>query len=173
MPTIRAALVDDARRVAEIHVAAWRAAYRGHMPDEVLDNLSVDQRAQHWTQIVAAPTSPERRLWLADVDGRVDAFAATGPSRDTDAAATPAEVYAIYADPTRWGRGAGRALMSHVVEDLAARRLAAVTLWVLDANERARRFYEIAGFVLDGAEKAGVFGGRTLNEVRYRRALGA
>jgi hypothetical protein len=52
-------------------------------------------------------------------------------------------------------------------------------LWVLAGNERARRFYEAAGWTLDGAQKTEHIGGAgaaagagtTVTEVRYRRTL--
>jgi hypothetical protein len=60
--------------------------------------------------------------------------------------------------------------MDHVRHDFAARAIPAMTLWVLDGNARARRFYERAGLVADGAAKHATFGGATLREVRYRAA---
>jgi GNAT superfamily N-acetyltransferase len=169
--TIRAAVVDDARAIAQIHVDGWRAAYRGQMPDALLDGLSVDQRTEQRRKDLATPRSPEHRTWVAEEDGRIVAFAITGPSRDEDAAAGVAELFAIYAKPARWGTGAGRAMLAHVLADLRGRGLPAVTLWVLDTNARARRFYEAAGFAADGGEKSQPFGGVPLREVRYLSAL--
>ena len=45
-------------------------------------------------------------------------------------------------------------------------------LWVLKTNERARRFYEIAGWKTDGQTKTEERGRVVLNEVRYRFTLG-
>ena len=45
------------------------------------------------------------------------------------------------------------------------------TLWVLDSNARARRFYAAAGFQPDGAVKVDDSRGFPLAEVRYRRSL--
>jgi hypothetical protein len=42
-------------------------------------------------------------------------------------------------------------------------------LWVLPGNARARRFYEIAGWVADGTERTADVFGVTVPEVRYRR----
>jgi hypothetical protein len=42
-------------------------------------------------------------------------------------------------------------------------------LWVLPANARARRFYEIAGWVADGSERTMEVLGVVVPEVRYRR----
>jgi hypothetical protein len=42
---------------------------------------------------------------------------------------------------------------------------------VLDANERARRFYALAGWKEDGASKSDASRGFGITEVRYRRTL--
>ena len=41
---VRVATFTDAREIAEVHVAGWKAAYRGMVPDELLDELTVDGR---------------------------------------------------------------------------------------------------------------------------------
>jgi hypothetical protein len=43
-------------------------------------------------------------------------------------------------------------------------------LWVLEGNDQGRRFYEAAGYTLDGGTKP-VEWGRPLIAVRYRKAL--
>jgi len=168
---VRAATVDDARRIAEIHVAGWRAAYRGLMPDALLDGLSVDQKTQTWAQNIATPRSPEYRNWVACDGAEIVAMAVTGPCRDADVAPGAGELFALYADPRCWGTGAGRALTSHVLADHAARGVREITLWVLESNARARRFYGVAGFAADGSAKLASFGGVSLSEVRYRSGV--
>ena len=164
---IRAATVEDARAIAEIHVAGWRAAYRGQMPDAVLDGLSIDRRTEQWTQRIGAPVPPEQRTWVSWDGARVTGFANTGPSRDADARPGMAELFAIYVDPSAWGTGAGRALLAHAAADVSERGFAGMSLWVLGTNARARRFYERAGFRTDGEEKTATFGGAVLQELRY------
>ena len=58
---VRAATPDDARGIAEVHVAGWRWAYRGQMPDALLDSLSVEDRAEKRRVWIEKPTSPENR----------------------------------------------------------------------------------------------------------------
>ena len=48
MVALRDATPDDAHAIATVHVASWQVAYRGFMPDAVLDGLSVDDRARKW-----------------------------------------------------------------------------------------------------------------------------
>jgi ribosomal protein S18 acetylase RimI-like enzyme len=165
--SIRAATVDDARAIAEIHVAGWRAAYRGQMPDALLDSLSVDARTGKWRGWLAQPATPDHRTWVAEAGGRIAGFSNTGPARGADGRPGAAEVYAIYLDPAQWGRGIGRDLLAFTVGDLRRRGRTEVSLWVLAGNARARRFYEIAGFAADGTEKSEIFGGAPLTEVRY------
>jgi ribosomal protein S18 acetylase RimI-like enzyme len=88
-----------------------------------------------------------------------------------DAPAGVWEIYALYADPDSWGRGFGRALWAELESRLRETGCREVTLWVLEANTRARRFYESLGFVGDGAiqSKADL----EATECRYRRSIQA
>ena len=81
-----------------------------------------------------------------------------------------AELYALYVHPGWWSTGTGRALMDQVLSRVRAAGYAGITLWVLEANARARRFYQLAGFDAEGTRHPlDDLGGVT--EVRYRRAL--
>ena len=146
---IREAVPGDARSIAEIHVRSWQAAYRGQLADGYLDGLSVDDRLEQHRRSLEEPPA-EWRTWIAREGDAVAGFAVTGPSQDADATERTGEVYAIYLEPDRVGTGAGRELFEHAVDDLRERRFDAATLWVLETNERARRFYEVAGWAHDG-----------------------
>jgi hypothetical protein len=63
--------------------------------------------------------------------------------------------------------------MLHAVDSLDEARFSTATLWVLDVNARARKFYEQAGWLIDGATKEDQRDGFTLHEVRYAMALHA
>lgn len=56
---------------------------------------------------------------------------------------------------------------------IRSRSQSRATLWVLETNERARRFYEIAGWLPDGATKTEMRGSVELREVRYHASLTA
>lgn len=108
---------------------------------------------------------------VALADGEVVGFAAVMSSRDDDASPKCGEVAAIYLYPEVWDRGIGRVLMDAALNRLAADGFTEVTLWVLDGNARAIRFYEHAGFRPDGARKTDDSRGFALHELRYRRKL--
>ncbi len=48
------------------------------------------------------------------------------------------KLYAIYLDASHWGRGIGRALLHDTLNLLYDRGFNTITLWVLEANTRAR-----------------------------------
>ena len=108
---------------------------------------------------------------MAAGDG-ITGFASFGPSRDSDTdPGVTGEVFAIYADPAAWDTGIGRALMATTVARLIRLGYANASLWVLDSNDRARRFYALAGWEQDGANKTDSSRGYDITEVRYRRTL--
>jgi L-amino acid N-acyltransferase YncA len=165
--TIRPAGPSDARTIAEIHVRAWRWAYQGLMPVELLEGLSVEQRERMWGRSLS-PQGPPNRILVAEGEGRVVGFVATGPSQDPDATPDTGEVYAIYLEPAVVGTGVGRELFSRATDGLRAEGYRAATLWVLDTNERTRRFYQAAGWRPDGETRVEPWGAFDLSEVRYR-----
>ncbi|HLA93567.1 MAG TPA: GNAT family N-acetyltransferase [Actinomycetota bacterium] len=167
---IREAEPRDARAIAEVHVGSWRAAYRGQLTDDYLDDLKVDDRLDQHRRTLEEPRAGWR-TWVAEEGGRVIGFAVTGPSEDADAQDKTGEVYAIYLDPEQVGTGLGRALFEHAVGDLRERGFTEATLWVLETNERARRFYEIAGWKPDGTETSERVDCEMRPTVRYRSTL--
>ncbi|MGD0560880.1 MAG: GNAT family N-acetyltransferase, partial [Streptosporangiaceae bacterium] len=151
--SVRPAAVADAEGVGLVHVRSWQSAYRGKIPQEHLDGLDPAGRAQVWRRIMEE-AEPSRGGVLVAVaaGGGIIGFASFGPSRDSDTdPRVTGEVFAIYADPDAWGTGAGRALMASAVAELARLGYASAILWVLDTNDRARRFYALAGWQEDGA----------------------
>jgi ribosomal protein S18 acetylase RimI-like enzyme len=135
---IRAATLADAHAVAQVHVASWRAGYRGLMPDEYLDELSIAQRVALWETILA---DGETTVLVASDGDAIAGFVAFNAEK--------AEIGALYVDPQRFRTGVGTALLTAVHERLAHK--AEVVLWVLEGNEAARAFYERHGYEVDDA----------------------
>ena len=169
---IRPAVPTDAAAVAAVHVASWQGAYRGVLPDEVLDGpeLAVS-RLRLWERLLGEPGPRAVGLVAEDDAAQIVAFLHAWPTRDDDDGPDTAEVAMIYASPDAWGTGAGRELMTTALDRLRDAGFTDVTLWVLDSNDRARRFYERAGFAIDGATKSEELRGTPVTEVRYRRPL--
>jgi ribosomal protein S18 acetylase RimI-like enzyme len=165
MVAVRPARISDAAAMGRLHVRAWQAAYRGQMPDDYLDGLRPEQRASYWEGALRRDRD-QGRILVAERAAAVIGFAVVGPSRDPEGAG---ELYVINVDPDHWGMGAGRALLEAAQAELARLGYAETVLWVLPGNVRARRFYEIAGWVADGTSRTTEVHGAVFSEVRYRR----
>ena len=168
---IRQAQPADAAAIAHIEVDSWRAAYLGLIPAADLNALSVPAREASWLRILSHAVAAGTRTWVLCAEDAGLGFASAGPTRDDDDPRDVGELYTIYLLPAAWGRGLGAALLDTAQADLARRRHWAMTIWVLEGNTRARRFYELAGFTRDGARRWARVGAGSLPEIRYRRAL--
>lgn len=164
---VRHATRDDARPIAEVHVASWRHAYRGLLPDDYLEKLSVDEREAQRLDWFADPRPRAGVLVAEDDAGRVVGFATFEPSRDDDAPEGTGEVPAIYVDPADVGTGIGRELFAETAAALRKAGFTRATLWVLEANASARRFYEKAGWTWDGSVSTHMFDCANEPVVRY------
>jgi RimJ/RimL family protein N-acetyltransferase len=165
---IREATPDDARAIAEVHVASWRWAYREDLSPEFLDGISVDDRERGWSEWLI----PHDRAGTFVAQERVVVgFCSFGPSRDDDATEQIAEVLTIYVLEDVAGRGIGRHLFASAVERLSDLGYERATLWVMASNERSRRFYERAGWSWDGTTSEHRFDCANVPIVRYAADL--
>jgi len=166
---IRTAAIDDAHRVAIVHVASWQTAYRGLMPNDVLDGLSVEQREDGWRRIISDPNTAGRTL-VADRDGEIVGWASFGPGRD-EGASDQGELWGLYAHPNAFSTGVGHALIAAVEMALREDGFTSAYLWVLDGNDRAAKFYERHGWNEDGNVKLDERQTMTLLEQRRTKSL--
>ena len=156
---IRPAVEADARAIARVHIDAWRATYRGIVPDETLAALDLEARTTRWRENLGKPGF----TLVIEREGEAPfGFASAGPDPDSNEGG---ELYAIYLGPNELRKGAGRALVRRVAIELAAAGLRTMTVWVLAANS-ARKFYEALGgrFL---SSKSIEIGGAALEEVSY------
>lgn len=165
---IRDMTVDDIRAVSALRITGWRAAYAGIVPADYLDGLSIEADAKQRKNSFG---NPHAQNVVAEDDQGAVGWGVVGPSRDDDARDADGEIYALYVAPSRIGTGIGRALITDLVARAARAGFTTVRLWVLAENHRARRFYERAGFALDGRRAEWTVSGKTLLELRYSRSI--
>jgi len=126
----RAARAGEGARLGEIFLAAGKAAWAGHLPDEGL--ASVRSPASEWEQQIA---DPEVICLVAERGGEIAAFAVLGPSPDPDSdPSTVALLDRIYTDPPLWRQGLGTALLKAAIEELRSRGFDVATLWTASWN---------------------------------------
>lgn len=166
---LRRARPRDSRVIAEVHVRSWKAAFPGLLPQDYLDALRPEDRLPQWQE--ALSQAPWPVVLLAEEEGVVVGFVAISPSRDPDADGDVGEIQTIYLDPPAWGGGLGSALLHAAEAELARAGFASATLWVLETNAKARRFYERHGWAPDGGTQQHDWVAFTAPDVRYRRTL--
>jgi ribosomal protein S18 acetylase RimI-like enzyme len=193
MVVIRSASPADAAQIAAVMRESWLAAYQGIINRQIIDRATVPDggarvrqsfRIRPWQRMIAAVASIPPQADAQAAGPAIVGYASFGPERDVLEAPWPhplttagterqaAELYALYVRPDWWSTGTGRALMDRSLARVSAAGYTSITLWVLQDNARARRFYGRAGFAADGARHVlDDLGGVT--EIRYRRALSA
>ncbi len=165
----REACDRDVAALVRIHIDAWQTAYRGLMPDGMLDAIDRDH-AMRRLEPALSQTPP--LVLVAEDRGFVVGFCRFGSSRENDVPPKTAEVFAFNVAPSQWRRGHGLNLMTAVLDRLAAETYCVCTLWVVAENDRARSFYEALGFKLDGAARVeGQHTSQPVSELRYRKVL--
>ena len=167
---VRAALPKDAKSIAEIHVATWKAAYADLMPAQYLKSITVEKRLAFWREAIEFS---DPQILVATQDDCVIGFVAFDRSRDAGSKSSTGEIWAMYVLPAHWGKAVGLALWDGARDGLKEEGCTQVTLWVLLGNERALQFYEHgAGFKRDMPSlKTTAFGETRLEEIRLKRPL--
>lgn len=138
---MRPAGVADAAAIARVHVATWRTAYRGLLPDGFLDTLDQAGYEARWLRSIS---DPGIRVFVAEEGEAVVGFASGGRERAGEPEFS-GELYALYVLSEAQGHGHGRQLVRAVVDGLREMQLRDMIVWVLRDNAQARRFYERLG----------------------------
>jgi len=169
--SVRRAKSSDAKGIAEVRVAAWRSAYRGLLPNDVLDRLSASDSERRWGERIAGLWE---HVFVAEKDALIVGFAACGDTEDEDVDREKVgEIYVIYVHPDAWRQGLATALLRKAIRHLRQDGFEEVILWVLEGNPQAIGFYKAAGFEADGARTVKRRSDGTEMPVeRYRRSVG-
>ncbi|NEW42490.1 GNAT family N-acetyltransferase [Nocardia cyriacigeorgica] len=159
---IAPAAAEHARGLAECHIVCWREAYRGLVPDHVLDAFDINHRTEIWARRLRDHPG---RTTVAAADDTVIGFITLGPAL-YHPTVTDLELNALYVRAEWYGTGVADDLMQTTLNPETP-----CSLWVFEQNPRAIAFYRKYGFTPDGASRAEYFANVT--EVRMVRPEGA
>jgi len=167
----RPATITDAAGIARVRVCSWQAGYRGIVPSDLLDAMSIEaneERVRSWDW-----STETARSWVCLRDGETVGWtSALCPARGDDLPESAGEIAACYALPGVWGLGVGHQMMDAATAWLRARGARVIVLWVLEQNARAQGFYLRQGFSLDGHRKEeSMLAGSGLVSVRMGRGV--
>jgi GNAT superfamily N-acetyltransferase len=169
MVAVRRATPNDVEAVTRVHIATWRSAYKGIVPQAYLDEMDTPEnlarRHDNW-QYVAQ--NPNVDFFVAEDATGVIGFASGGKCRNQqpEFAAYDGELFALYLLPQHHGQGIGRKLVNAVAQTLRDANYQKMLIWVLKDNLPSRAFYErIGGQYV--TELSFDMAGTTLLEVGY------
>jgi len=149
----------DAAVIAAVHHATVSVAYRGFFPHGLPP--TADELRAVWATRLADPTA------IAFLASRDDQPAGSVMAR-ADPQFGDGQIVGLHVLASQWGQGIGGALHDRALAALSGAGYRTAGLWVIAANDRARRMYERRGWeLLTGAEKVE----DSVTEVRYRREL--
>jgi RimJ/RimL family protein N-acetyltransferase len=158
---VREAHPEDATAIGDVHVEAWRVAYRDLFETDFLGKRLEGLRKQWHGGKFAGD------VLVAERGHRIVAFAHFGSAGNGKG-----EIYDCYARPTAWGSGVASTLLTHTLEALADTRHRDVRAWTLSGANRARHFYRKAGFRESGRYREQDYGdGRPVMELEYVRSI--
>lgn len=158
---IRPATLHDVEQMAVVHVQSWTDAYTGLLPEATIASMTIDVRRRMWTQRLSRSTDG---VWVAELGGELVGLASIGPAEQPP---QWGQLFNIYLVGSAWGRGLGSGLWDAAMAGFDDMGLTQRQLYVLDTNERARRFYEHKGWFHEGTVIMDDNFGAPIREVRY------
>ncbi|MGM9482187.1 GNAT family N-acetyltransferase [Roseateles sp. NT4] len=162
--SLRPMRADDADAVAALHATSWRSAYRGMLSDQYLDHEVDADRRSVWRERLQGPDAAAAFGIVAeDAENQMIGFAYVMPAHDPEWGTL---VDNLHVHPDAKGGGIGRRLLQAVARELGPAHAQPLFLWVLDANEPAKRFYARMGAEFTDQGMSTPFGGTSLPKWR-------
>jgi ribosomal protein S18 acetylase RimI-like enzyme len=137
----------SAAELTALHRAVARFAYADIFPPEAPPPTYEEDLAR-WQDWLGPDWEQGRRAHVALTGPTLVGVVLAGPDPDDPRLG---HIARLYVDPSCWGVGVGTLLYRAAVADLTEREFPAATLWVLEANRRARDWYERLGWRTTGS----------------------
>lgn len=151
---IRRAGDRDRAAIAALHAASWRGAYRGVLPDLLLDAQLAAITAERWA---GQDIGPADAVLVAEEEDEILGFGATWDGE-------PVYIDNLHVAAAARSRGIGRRLLAETARHFLARGRAGARLHVVAANRRARALYLSLGGRSAGIEDRDLHGTLVPNE---------
>lgn len=164
--SVRVAAERDAPILAGLHRSVALHAYADIFPADA-PPPELAQLITDWTARIGPERPPEQACFVAHAHEAIVGVVCAGPAPDSP---STGHLSRLYVEQTQWGRGIGRLLHDHAIAHLRAHEFASATLWVLEKNHRARRWYERLGWRLTGA-RVTTYAPAGIDDVGYERSL--
>jgi len=140
---IRDSTDEDVPLVATLHANSWRSGYRNLLSERYLEKEIYRERLTVWQQRFSKASQKPMFVLVAEANSMLVGFVCVFPDEDAVFGSLLDNLHVL---PALTGRGIGRMLLSDAAKRLVTNgSFGGLYLWVIQQNERARRFYENAG----------------------------
>lgn len=137
---IRRAIKDDIPGIAKVHVDSWKTTYKGIFADEILENITYEQREKQWENIFQQEDKYQYRFVAETLDGKIIGFIDGGRER-SGAYNCDGELYAIYLLQEYQGMKIGQKLFQVFLSECINNDMQSLLVWVV-TNNPSKKFYE-------------------------------
>lgn len=134
----------DVRELLRVNVLAWRAAYDGLVPEDVLAAMDPEPDEERVDGAYEGLQADREGVFVADDDGVVGyAYARWAPAMETKSFVGEAEagLKELYVHPDRWGEGIGTRLLERAGDYLRDRGFERMRIHVFAENDVGVGFY--------------------------------
>ena len=142
---IREATTADASGIAHVKVNSWKTTYKDLFPDDVLDNLSIEEETIRWDRNLDSISKTYTSLALvAENDNKEIVGIAAGRKNDNRIYRYDCNLSIIYILKEFQRRKLGIKLTEQIVDFFIEKRFKSMIVWILKGNTNSL-FYEKLG----------------------------
>lgn len=142
---IREATTADAAGIAHVKVNSWKTTYKGLFPDELLDNLSIEEETAKWARNLDSISKTYTSLVLvAENDDKEIVGIAAGRRNEDKIFRYDCNLSIIYILKEYQRKKLGSRLTKQIVDFFIEMRFKSMIVWILKGNTNSL-FYEKLG----------------------------
>ncbi|WP_264448850.1 GNAT family N-acetyltransferase [Bacillus cereus] len=137
---IRRAIKDDISAIEKVHADSWKTTYKGIFANEILDNITYEQREKQWESIFQKEGNHQFRFVAETLNGTIIGFIDGGVER-SGTYNCDGELYAIYLLQQYQGLKIGQKLFQALLSECIKNDMQSLLVWVV-TNNSCKTFYE-------------------------------
>ena len=165
---IRKAVVSDVTDIVTINIKTWKIAYKGIIPQDHLDSLSINDKIPRWTKTINNLKENKKELFVAEISNlngsEIVGFSLGGPSHFEDYK-IDGDLHAIYVLPKYWKQGIGTLLFNSVIKFFLSMKFKTMIIWSLKENSACNFYKKMGG--IPKFHKTLTYGGKELDALGF------
>ncbi|MCT2535532.1 GNAT family N-acetyltransferase [Aquibacillus koreensis] len=139
MYQIRKAKLEDAEKIADIHVKSWKSTYSELINEKDMSNITYENRKTLWETVLSMPMHGQVALVVLDQHNQIVGFISGGKER-TKRFGYDGEIYAIYLLDAFQRKGLGAMMLEAFAKEMNELEYKSLLVWVLTQNPSSK-FY--------------------------------